>query len=65
MIFSLNQSVTAQIYPRISDAQTGDDAWNISKKEFDREEKVAMVKLQNFRRAFENLSMKSKKTIQD
>ena len=41
------------------------EAWNTLKKEFHGKEKVAMVKLQTFRKKFENLNMKSEETIQD
>ena len=63
VIFVLNQLIIDEIYPRISDAQTSHEAWNILKKEFHGEEKVVMVKLQTFRREFEILNMKSEKTI--
>ena len=54
-IFVFNQSVSDEIYPRISYAQTAHEAWNIFKTEFHEEEKVAMVKLQTFRRSLKNL----------
>ena len=55
--------VTDEIYPKFLYALITHEAWNILKKELQGEEKVAMVKLQAFRREFENLNMKSEETI--
>ena len=55
---ALQQAVTDPIFPGIAGASSTKEAWNIVKKEYQGTEKVTAVKLQTFRREFENLRMK-------
>ena len=65
VLFFLNELVTDEMNRRISYSVTAHEAWNILKNEFNGKEKLAMEKLYNFRREFENLNIKSEETIQD
>lgn len=62
---ALQQAVNDSIFPRIAGASSTKEAWNILKKEYQGTEKVTAVKLQTFRREFENLRMKDGESVDE
>ncbi|KAL5573510.1 hypothetical protein UlMin_023107 [Ulmus minor] len=57
--------MSEEIFPRIMGATTAKEAWDTLQKEFQGSKKVYAVKLQSFRRNFENLKMKDNETAKD
>jgi hypothetical protein len=53
----LQNAVTAEIFPRISNEETSKAAWDLLKIEFKGTAKVRAVKLQSLRRDFEYMKM--------
>ena len=58
-------AVTDTIFPRIMNATTAKQAWDILKAEFEGNEKTTAIRLQSLRREFENLKMKDGETVKD
>nr|XP_017228871.1 PREDICTED: uncharacterized protein LOC108204088 [Daucus carota subsp. sativus] len=61
----IHLAVTDTIFPRIMNATSAKQAWDILKAEFEGNEKTTKIRLQNLRREFENLKMKEGETIKD
>lgn len=61
----MQTSVTYAIFPRIVNATTAKEAWDTLQTEFQGNTKVRTIKLQNLRREFENLRMKSGESNND
>ncbi|GAB2298090.1 hypothetical protein Dimus_038511 [Dionaea muscipula] len=61
----IHHAVTDSIFPRIMNATTAKQAWDVLKEEFQVITKVQTIKLQSFRREFENFKMKDGETIKD
>ena len=53
----IQEGVTKTIFPRIINARSSKEAWDILEKEFRGSKQVKAVKLQSLRREFENLKM--------
>ena len=64
-LFLIQQSVSDSIYPRISEASTSREAWEILKEGFRGENSAMMAKLQTRGRGCETLSMKPEESVQD
>ena len=62
---SIKQAVSKSIYPKIFNAKTTKEAWDVLKYEFQGNEKVVSIKLQSLWRDFDNLSMKESEGIRD
>ncbi|XP_058223045.1 uncharacterized protein LOC131332766 [Rhododendron vialii] len=61
----IKQGVSKPIYPRIFNAKSAKEAWDVLKEEFQGNEKVVSIKLQSMWRDFDNLSMKESECIRD
>ena len=61
----IHLAVTYTIFPRIMNATSSKQAWDILKVEFEGNEKTTAIKLQSLRREFENLKMKDGVIIKD
>ncbi|XP_063941516.1 uncharacterized protein LOC135149666 [Daucus carota subsp. sativus] len=61
----IHLAVTDTIFPRIMNATSAKQAWDILKAEFEGNEKMTKIRLQNLRQEFENLKMKEGETIKD
>ncbi|KAL5719509.1 hypothetical protein ACHQM5_012274 [Ranunculus cassubicifolius] len=59
----IQEGVTKTIFPRIINAKTSKEAWDILEKEF--RGSIKTVKLQSLRREFENLKMKESEVLKD
>ncbi|KAL5558129.1 hypothetical protein UlMin_034342 [Ulmus minor] len=64
-LFALQQAMSEEIFLRIMGATTAKEAWDTLQEEFQGSKKVRVVKLQSFRRDFENLKMKDNETAKD
>ncbi|KAL5706857.1 hypothetical protein ACHQM5_024970 [Ranunculus cassubicifolius] len=61
----IQEGVTKTIFPRIINAKTSKEAWDILDKEFRGSKQIKTVKLQSLRREFENLKMKESELLKD
>ncbi|KAK0582068.1 hypothetical protein LWI29_021146 [Acer saccharum] len=61
----IQNGVTATIFPRIMRATTAKQAWEILEREFQGDNKAKVIKLQTFRREFENLKMKESESVKE
>ncbi|KAG6512658.1 hypothetical protein ZIOFF_030787 [Zingiber officinale] len=61
----IQQGVSKSIYPRIFGMKSAQEAWDVLKKEFKGADKVNSIKLQNYWRNFDNLSMKENEFVKD
>ncbi|TXG53906.1 hypothetical protein EZV62_019162 [Acer yangbiense] len=61
----IQNGVTATIFPRIMRAITAKQAWEILEREFQGDNKAKVIKLQTFRREFENLKMKEFESVKE
>ncbi|KAL5719096.1 hypothetical protein ACHQM5_011921 [Ranunculus cassubicifolius] len=61
----IQEGVTKPIFPRIINATTSKEAWDILEREFRGSKQVKTVKLQSLRREFENLRMKDSELLKD
>ncbi|KAG6506237.1 hypothetical protein ZIOFF_031559 [Zingiber officinale] len=61
----IQQGVSKSIYPRIFGMKSAQEAWDVLKKEFKGANKVISIKLQNYSRNFDNLSMKENESVKD
>ncbi|KAL5698161.1 hypothetical protein ACHQM5_029234 [Ranunculus cassubicifolius] len=61
----IQEGVTTTIFPRIINAKTSKEAWDILEKEFRGSKQIKTVKLQSLRREFENLKMKESEVLKD
>lgn len=61
----LQSSIVNNIFPRIVEATTAKQAWNILQEVFQGLEKVRSLRLQNLRKDFEKLKMKDSKIIKE
>ncbi|KAG6493852.1 hypothetical protein ZIOFF_048855 [Zingiber officinale] len=61
----IQQGVSKSIYPRIFGMKSAQEAWDVLKKEFKGAHKVISIKLQNYWRNFDNLSMKENESVKD
>jgi transposase InsO family protein len=61
----IQRGVADSIFPRIMRASKAKQAWEILQQEFQGDEKVRSVKLQNLRRDLENMRMKDDETIDE
>ncbi|KAG6493460.1 hypothetical protein ZIOFF_048446 [Zingiber officinale] len=61
----IQQGVSKSIYPRIFGMKSAQEAWDVLKKEFKGDDKVISIKLQNYWRNFDNLSMKENESVKD
>ena len=57
-LYILQQAMDDAIFPRIMDATSSKDAWNILQEEFQGSVKVRAIKLQSLRRDFELIKTK-------
>ncbi|KAF5458969.1 hypothetical protein F2P56_022961, partial [Juglans regia] len=64
-LFILQQAVSESIFPRLMRAETSKAAWEILQAEFQGNTKVKLIKLQGFRREFENLKMKESEAVKE
>ncbi|KAK2977872.1 hypothetical protein RJ640_020216 [Escallonia rubra] len=64
-LYFIQVAVSTSIFPRIIGANRSKEAWDTLKNEFQGSEKVRTIKLQTFRREFENLRMKDSESLQD
>lgn len=63
-LFTIQQALDDEIFPRISAAETSKQAWEILKQEYFGDDKVITVKLQTLRRDFETLFMNENESVQ-
>ncbi|TXG67366.1 hypothetical protein EZV62_008641 [Acer yangbiense] len=61
----IQNGVIATIFPRIMRATTAKQAWEILEREFQGDSKAKVIKLQTFRREFENLKMKESESVKE
>ncbi|TXG67555.1 hypothetical protein EZV62_008830 [Acer yangbiense] len=61
----IQNGVSATIFPRIMRATTSKQAWEILEREFQGDNKAKVIKLQTFRREFENLKMKESESVKE
>ena len=61
----IHHGVSKSIYPRIFGVKKAKDTWEILQKEFQGLNKVISIKLQNFWRDFDNLTMKETESVKD
>ncbi|XP_076890065.1 uncharacterized protein LOC143541029 [Bidens hawaiensis] len=61
----IQQGVHDSLFSRIAAADTAKDTWEILHLEFQGDSQVQSVKLQGFRRAFENMAMKDDEAVGD
>ncbi|KAL5718443.1 hypothetical protein ACHQM5_011344 [Ranunculus cassubicifolius] len=61
----IQEGVTKTIFPRIINAKTSKEAWDILDKEFRGSKQIKTVKLQSLRREFENLKMRESEVLKD
>jgi hypothetical protein len=61
-LYLIQQSLANTIFPRIIEASTAKQAWDMLQKEFLGDSKVRTIRLQLLRRELENIKMKDSKT---
>nr|KJB18497.1 hypothetical protein B456_003G056200 [Gossypium raimondii] len=61
----IQQGVSKPIYLRIFNINSAQKVWGALNKEFKGASKVISIKLQNYWRSFDNLSMKENESIKD
>lgn len=61
--FLIHQFVDSNIFESIIEQETSKEAWNTLKKQYDGNKKLKKVKLQYFRKQYENLQTKNDETI--
>ncbi|KAJ0048587.1 hypothetical protein Pint_15170 [Pistacia integerrima] len=64
-LFFIQQAIHESIFSIIAVVETATEAWKILKKEYQGSAKVITVKLQTYRRDFENLLMQNNESVQD
>ncbi|KAJ0041455.1 hypothetical protein Pint_28225 [Pistacia integerrima] len=64
-LFFIQQAIHESIFSRIAAAETATEALKILKKEYQGSAKVIMVKLQTYRRDFENLLVQNNEYVLD
>jgi len=61
----IQRKVSETIFPRIMGETRAKEAWDILQEEFQGDKKVRAIKLQTFRREFENMRMKENEGVKD
>jgi len=64
-LYLIQQSLANTIFPRITEASTAKQAWDILQKQFPGDSKVCTIRLQILRRELENIKMKDYETVKD
>ena len=64
-LFALQQAMSEEIFAQIKGATIAKEAWDMLQEKFQGSKKVCAIKLQYFRRDFENLKMKDNETAKD
>ncbi|MCI34761.1 retrovirus-related pol polyprotein from transposon TNT 1-94 [Trifolium medium] len=64
-LFIIHQSVSPDIFEKVSDAQSSKEAWDVLSTAYRGDEKVKKVKIQTHRRQYELIQMEDKEIVSD